>query len=304
MATPPAAARSDNPGMDAVSPWAVSYARQTDGPFGPPPKGKVRIVLLTDPWSVWCWGFEPARRAIELRCPSIEFQSLVGGMFPKLPNPSEMGFDIDRFFGTVQRNTGMPVLRDATSRDRPDSTYPACIHVHAARLLDPTKEAAYMRAMREAVYLDGMNVSRPDVAAAVAANVGIPAREFMEALDSGEPEREFRVRLAQLQEMDLNAYPTFLVTAGEKTARVEGFQSLPVILSIVENVSGRMHPMLPPPAVEDVVPAGERVATREVAEVLGESVESAYDSLMRLEAEGILVRDRHVSGDTWRQASS
>src|SRR6185503_17989969 len=55
------------------------------------PPGRLRIELLTDPWSVWCWGFEPVRRALELRHPSLEFRFLLGGMFPQMPRPEESG---------------------------------------------------------------------------------------------------------------------------------------------------------------------------------------------------------------------
>jgi protein-disulfide isomerase-like protein with CxxC motif len=259
----------------------------------------VRVTLLTDPWSVWCWGFEPVRRTLELRYPTIEFQGLVGGMFPKLPDPKEIGFDVGRFFANVLRTTGMPTRLDATLKDRPDSTYPACIHVHAVRLLAPDKEVRYLRALREAVYLDGLNISRPDPAAQVAERVGVGAREFREALASGEPERDFRERVALLHGLNLHAYPTLLVSAGERTARVEGFQALPSVLSIVESVSGRIHAPLPPPPLEQIVVPGERVATREIAEVLGVSVEEACD-ILRAEADaGVLRRERHPTGDTW-----
>jgi protein-disulfide isomerase-like protein with CxxC motif len=264
--------------------------------------GQIRLDLLTDPWSVWCWGFEPVRRALALRYPEVQFRALVGGMFPKLPKPEELGFDVGRFFATVQRSTGMPIRPDAAQRDRPDSTFPACVAVHAVRLLKPEREAAFLRALREAAYLDGANVSRPDAQAEAAARAGVDAREFTEALASGEPEREFRERLAQLQGLNLRAYPTLLLTSGRRTARVEGFQSLPAVLSIAESLAARALAPRPAPTLEDVVPRGERVATREVAEALGLSVEAAYDRLRTAEQEGSLRRQRWATGDTWSRA--
>jgi protein-disulfide isomerase-like protein with CxxC motif len=264
--------------------------------------GEVRVDLLTDPWSVWCWGFEPVRRALALRYPSVRFRAVVGGMFPKLPRPEEAGFDVERFFGVVQRTTGMPVTAEGVRRDRPESTYPACVHVHAVRLLAPDREAMYLRALREAAYLDGLNVSRPDIAAEVAAGVGVDRAQFAEALRSGEPEREFRERLASLHALQLHAYPTLLVTSGQRTARVEGFQSLPIVLGIAEQLSGRRHEPAPAPGVEEVVPKGERVATREAAEVWDVGVEEASDRLAQARARGLLRRQRMRAGDIWQRA--
>lgn len=290
-----------NEKVEVASPWALEHAREVGRAVEAAPPGIVRVDLLTDPWSVWCWGMEPARRAIQVRFPSIEFRPLVGGMFPRLPDPAEVGFDVERFFAVVQRTSGMPLAVDATRRDRPGSTYPACIAVHAVRLLDAGKESTYLRALREAVYLDRRNVSRTEVAASVAASIGIDEAEFTEALASGEPEREFRTRLASLHALHLHGYPTTLVTWKDKTARLEGFQSLPALLSAIEAVSETLHAAREPPPVAELVGHGERVATREVAEVLGVGVEEAYDRLMAEVREGALVRERHPTGDTFRR---
>lgn len=277
------------------------------GPGGPGGPGggdgdQLRVQLLTDPWSVWCWGFEPVRRTLELRYPSIGFGALVGGMFPELPDPEEVGFDVHRFFASVQAQTGMPVGTRAVDEDPADSTYPACIHVHAVRLVDPALEGPYLRALREAVYLDGRNVSRPEVARDVAARVGVEPDAFDEMLEMGDAEREFEQRLEILHQYDLHAYPTLLFSHRGKTAVVQGFQNLPNVLTIAEAVGDRPHPAQPAPDLLDVVPEGQRVATREVATVLNVSVEEASDRLAGSEQVGVLARDRHPGGDVWYRA--
>lgn len=289
------------PDQPSASTWAVDYAQGTPEFLRPPEGDRVRVTLLTDPWSVWCWGFEPVRRTLELRCPSVEFTPLVGGMFPELPDHEATGFDVERFFANVQRTTGMPLRLDATTGDRPHSTYPACVHVHAVRLLAPGKERAYLRKLREAAYLDARNVSRADVAASVAAGLGVEEAEFQEAILSGEPEREFRERLGTVHELDLHSYPTLLVTTDLGTTRVEGFQSLPGILGILERVTERVHPLVAPPNLEALLPPGERVATREVAEVLGVSVEEAFQELRTAEEEDLVTREEHPTGFTWQR---
>lgn len=286
---------------EAASRWAVEYAERPDPLFDPPPDDTVRIELLTDPWSVWCWGFEPIRRAIEHRYPSIEFRFLLGGMFETLPDPERQGFDIERFFGTVHRTTGMPVSTDGMHEDRPSSTYPACIHVHAVRLLEAGSTETMLRRLREAAYLDGLNINREDVAADVAEDAGVDPDQLLDALDSGEPEREFRHRLEVLDQDDLRAYPTLIFTSGETRTKVEGFQALPSVISIAESVSGRLHPSMPAPDLEEIVPEGDRVATREVAEVLDTSVEQAADRLGEAVDEGWLARERHATGDVWQR---
>jgi protein-disulfide isomerase-like protein with CxxC motif len=264
-----------------------------------PHPGKVRIELLTDPWSVWCWGFEPARRTLALRYPTIEFRFLLGGMFPTMPDPREVGFDIERFFSIVQRTTGMPIRADGIRRDPASSTYPACIFVHAARLADPSLELAFLRALREAVYLDGQNISRAEVASKIAARVGIQTDKFRDALSDGSAEAAFKAQLAKIHEQGLHGYPTFLIASGDRTVRVEGFQSLPGLLGIAQSVSGQPHAPLPDPDVASVLAPGERVATREFAEVFGISIEEAFERLSAMEAKGTVAGERYPTGYVW-----
>jgi protein-disulfide isomerase-like protein with CxxC motif len=263
---------------------------------------RVRVELLTDPWSVWCWGFEPVRRALELRYPTIEFHALVGGMFPEMPDHASAGFDVSRFFQQVQRTTGMPAETAVLEDARPDSTFPACLFVFAARQASPHLGDAYLRALREAVYLDGRNASDDNVALDVAAAAGVDLDRFERALSDGSAEEAFEMRLAELRANDLYAYPTLLVTYNGKTTRVEGFQSLPAVLAIAEALSGHIHAPLPDPALTDIVPRGQRVVTREVAEVLGISMERAYDRLAEAEGRGVLARVRLPKADAWARA--
>lgn len=258
----------------------------------------VKIDLLTDPWSVWCWGFEPVRRAIQLRYPTIEFRNVLGGMFAEMPDPKEMGFDVERFFAVVARTSGMPIKYDATRRDRPASTYPACVNVHAVRILAPKKEDLYLRALREAVYLDGLNISRPEVGAAVAKKIGLDPDAFTDVLKSGDAQEAFVTKIEELQSQGLHAYPTLIVRWGDRAAKVEGFQSLPAVLGVAQSVSGRVHVPLPDPKMADILPRGERVATREVAEVLGVSVERAYELLREAKARP----EEHPGGVVWTRA--
>lgn len=286
-----------------ASSWAIEYAQESGEPFESAPPGKVRVDLLTDPYSVWCWGLEPVRRTLAHRFPNILFNNLVGGMFEELPDPERLGFDLHRFFASVQRSTGMPIRTEGLAGDRPRSTYPACVHVHAVRLLAPGREDAFLRGLREAAYLDGLNISREEVAVGVAERIGLEGDEFREALATGEPEREFRDRLALLERLDLHAYPTLLFTVGERTARIEGFQPLPTLLNVVEGLSGRVHAARPPPSLDVIVPEGERVATREVAEVLDVSAEEAVEHLEAGVDEGLLERARFPGGDVWSRAA-
>lgn len=259
----------------------------------------VGVRLLTDPWSVWCWGWEPARRTIELRYPSIKYEPILGGMFPQMPDHERAGFDVDRFFQVVERTTGMPARFQPLRNDPAESTYPACIHVHAVRLLAPERERAYLRALREAVYLDGLNVSRTRVGARVAGRIGIDPEAFKDVRENGKAEAAFDETMQQLHAQNLLAYPTLLVGVGPRTTRVEGYQSLPALLGLAQSMTGRVLAPTPDPPIEDVIGLHERVLTREVAEALGVTMEIAIERLEGAVDDSVLERSRFPGGDAW-----
>lgn len=298
--TPPHAPEGSQRGH--ARPWALEHAEATPE-RDPPPDGEVVVELLTDPWSVWCWGFEPVRRALEHRYPSIRFRFLLGGMFETLPNPRHDGFDMDRFFATVHRTTGMPVSTDAINgHDAPTSTYPACIHIHAVRLIEGAKTGLALRKLREAAYLDGQNISNPTTARSILEDAGVDPETFDEAIETGEPEREFKLRMSALERQGLTAYPTLLVTGEQGTTTVHGFQPLPRVVSLAEEVSGKVHPSMPAPPLEEVLNDEERWTTREVAETLDVSLEQTLEALTNAEEEGWVERERYPTGDAWTQA--
>lgn len=262
----------------------------------------IHVELVSDPWSVWCWGFEPVRRALALRYPMIEFRTTIGGMFPQMPDPKANGFDVERFFAIVQRTTGMPVRSIDRSEPRPTTTLTSARHVYAVRQAAPEKEGAFIRAQREAIYLDGKNINERKTARELVRKIGVNVDAFDQALESGEAEALHKKVLDRLEERDLHAYPTFLVGHGNRLARIEGFQSLPAVLSVVESVSLKSYPMRPDPSLESVIPMGERVATREVAESLAVSVERANEILLRSQRTGFVRRERFPTGDVWARA--
>jgi protein-disulfide isomerase-like protein with CxxC motif len=288
---------------DDASSWALDYVQRSEDLFEPVDGDEVRIDLVTDPWSVWCWGLEPVRRAIEQRFPAITFGTVVGGMFERLPHHEHPQFDLSRFLSRVQRITGMPVATDGFEDGGPESTYPACVHAHAMRLLDPDKAELGLRKLREAAWLDGRDISDVDVATDVAVEAGYEREAFRSAMASGEPEREFKQRLSALERRELSAYPTLLVRTADQTRRLEGFVPLPGLIETVERLSGRTHVPSPAPDADEVLDPGHRVATREVAEVADTSIERALDELAPLAETGEAERQRFPTGDTWQRSA-
>ncbi|HVG36668.1 MAG TPA: hypothetical protein VNA10_02960, partial [Thermoplasmata archaeon] len=42
----------------------------------------IRVIWYTDPHNIWCWGFEPTIRRLEVRYPEmVQIETRQGGLF-------------------------------------------------------------------------------------------------------------------------------------------------------------------------------------------------------------------------------
>src|SRR5207244_2510746 len=106
----------------------------------------IRVTWYTDPHNIWCWGFEPTIRRLEVRYPdTVQIETRQGGLFEDFSPVREQWArmsggrwkdSVRAFFEAVSSQHRMPMAADAMidSSDDFDSTWPACIAAKAADL--------------------------------------------------------------------------------------------------------------------------------------------------------------------------
>src|SRR2546428_7928874 len=107
-------------------------------------RGRLRLVEYTDPYSIWCWGCEPAIRRVEwVYAGSVDLEIRMGGLFedftPMREQFSRMSGgrwkdSVLAFMDAVAEHHRMPMNPRAmmeTIEEFP-STWPACEAVKAA----------------------------------------------------------------------------------------------------------------------------------------------------------------------------
>lgn len=133
------------------------------------------ISYFTDPLCCWSWGYEPQiRRLRHGFAGRIAWRIRMAGMIGDWNGFSDPLNDVHRppqmgplwiQAGTI---TGMPVEPTVWVRDPPASSWPSCRAVKAAGLQSPAAADVYLRRIREAVMIGGLNIAREDVLVAVA----------------------------------------------------------------------------------------------------------------------------------------
>jgi putative protein-disulfide isomerase len=276
--------------------------------------GRVRLVEYTDPYSIWCWGCEPAIRRVEwVYAGSVELEIRMGGLFEDF-TPMREQFarmsggqwkdSVLAFMTAVADHHRMPMNPVAMMDTIDDfrSTWPACEAVKAAELQGVPPGRRFLRRMREAALLDGRAIHRADVQQQVASEAGLHVGKFVRALEDGSAQRAFEADLEECRARGVTGFPTFDCGRGEVSLRIEGWQPWEAL----DDTLRKMDPGLKPKGML-ATPANAlaflrhygRCATLEVAAAFGATDDEAELLLEDLEADGKLLRRELGKGAMW-----
>jgi len=262
---------------------------------------RVVVTHYTDPWSVWCWAIEPQlRRLRERHGEHVDFRVRLGAILETPVPPDFPREDVARMFAAARRQSGMPLDPEIVLRKGSDTTVRAGIAAKAAALASPDRADAYLRRLREAALVEGLDVEELDVQEAIAKETGVDAASFRDALESEEATREFYGDQAEARVRGITGFPTvtFRGPLGEEVG-VTGFQPTEAYEAALRRVTGARWVDQPPPDMRAFLKRAGRVATAEFAEVFDLLEDVATTRLLEMEKEGAVRRVERAGGYFW-----
>ncbi len=236
-------------------------------------KPQVQVLFITDPVCSHCWGLEPVwRKLLYLYRSFISFRYIYGGLLPSWDNFSRGGItspaDLVPHFAEVAEQYDQPIDSSIWVKDPPYSSYPASIATHLVRSIDASKEEAYLRRIRQILFLESRNIARTEVLAEAAGDIGLNEAQFLELYQQGRGKIAFQQDLQEAYQLRVAGFPTILFYDRDKRAiAVRGGQPFSVLQRVFLQGSG-LEPVREKPAVRDVLRAYGSGTTREFAEVL------------------------------------
>ena len=274
----------------------------------------IRVIWYTDPHNIWCWGFEPTIRRLEVRYPdTVEIETRQGGLFEDFSPVREQWArmsggrwkdSVRAFFEAVSSQHRMPMAADAMidSSDDFDSTWPACIAAKAADLQGADQGWRYLRRLREAWCLEGRGIHRKDVQATVAKETGLDVEAFVRALEDGSASDAFQRDRDECQALGISGFPTFVVRREEETRHVDGWRPWDGFEEILRDVYPNLE-AAPLKADEDtamgLLGRYGSLATCELAAILGTTDDDAEILFEELEGRDDVVRRPVGRGLMW-----
>jgi len=268
----------------------------------------VKIIYFTDPICSTCWGIEPQLRKLKLEYGSlVEFEYRMGGLLPDWSYNSggiSKPADVAPHWEEVSHYYQMPIVGDVWLEDPLHSSYPPSVAFKAAQMQDEDKAIAFLRRIREMVFLEKKNITRWEHLADAAGYAGLDAA-LLEKDYHHEAVEMFQADLQLAAEWSVRGFPTVLVFDREgRYEKVYGFKPYEVF----EAAIAQMHPGAPKAWYsknwQDLFGKYPTLTAKEFAGLTGQSFESAEQQLRMLQKEGLLQDYNTQNGALWKLPAS
>ncbi|HXR84445.1 MAG TPA: DsbA family protein [Hanamia sp.] len=240
--------------------------------------GLLEITYYTDPLCCWSWAFEPQWRRLlyELKG-KVKYRYCMAGLLPGWNNYNDSVNSVTRpiQMGPVWMHakelSGMPIEQNIWITDPPSSSYPACIAVKCAAFQSLRAEEHFLRMLREAVMMQGENISKEEVLFSLAekleaADAEFKVTKFKEDVKSDRAVEALRKDLQEVQYHNITRFPALVVrNKNNKGVLISGYRPYSVLLDpIKQMIEVKQSKRINPKKYKDHWPF---ITERELAEI-------------------------------------
>ncbi|MBI5355785.1 MAG: DsbA family protein [Candidatus Aenigmarchaeota archaeon] len=266
---------------------------------------QITVLYFTDPWCAWCWASEPnIMRLREEYGKQIQIVFKMGGLLEDMGKFYGSGkipiSDIANHLRSVSRQSGMPINEETVLEDPPNSTWPSNVAYKAAEFQGEAIGERYLRRLREAAFLEGLNISKRDVLEALAASVGVDMEKFRDALDTGKAEIAFREDLRECEDRKIKGFPTlvFKNPDGQEISLI-GYRKFEEYENTIDRLTEGEISKVSTSNTESFIKKYKRITTVELAEVFQYFPTEAAAVLEELVKKGLVKKHEMRSGNLW-----
>jgi putative protein-disulfide isomerase len=177
------------------------------------------IIFVADPMCSWCWGFEPVMSSLVANLPdTIKVSLLLGGL--RAEGDQEWDDEFKEFlrhhWKNVQERTGQSFnLALLEKEDFDYNTEPSCRAVVTMRELDKTKQFTFFKALQEAFYLRGEDITQDEVIVKIAEDEGVDKEAFLRTFLSAGMKEKTKTDIYKSRSMGANVFPSVVIIDDE-----------------------------------------------------------------------------------------
>lgn len=239
----------------------------------------VEITYYTDPLCCWSWALEPQWRRLQYEYRGkIRWQYKMCGLLPGWKNFHDPVNSVSRpiQMGPVWMHakeiSGMPMQFNIWVTDPPASSYPACIAFKCVQLQSTVWAEHYLRMLREACMLQGLNLAKNDVLINVAVNLKklfpqFDQQKFLNDFSGDAGIEAFRSDLNETKNFNINRYPSLIIRyAGNAPILITGYRPYQSLVSAIEKVNPQITPSQILTGKDDYIDYWPSLTARELEE--------------------------------------
>ena len=286
---------------------AATQEAVNEAPVQPTAGSTVTIQYFTDPICSSCWGIEPQLRRLAVEYgAAVDMQYHMGGLLPGWDGFNGGGIskpgDVATHWDEMSQHYKMPIIGDVWLEDPLSSSYPPSIAFKAAELQDKDLAHAFMRRMREMVFMEKRNIARQEVINEAAAQVGLdPVR--LESDMKGAGDALFKADLALARASGVRGFPTMLFSNAEGQRQVVyGARSYEQMEEALKQLAPGVQAAARPTTVDALFALHPSWCAQEAALMLATTPEAVTAELNGQVKEGKLERLDTRNGSIWRKA--
>lgn len=264
----------------------------------------VKIIYFTDPICSSCWGIEPQLRKLKLTYgKDIEIEYHMGGLLPDWSYNSggiSKPADVAHHWDEVSQHYNMPIDGDVWLEDPLDSSYPPSIAFKAAQMQNQDKAVAFLRSLRELLFLQKKNITKWEYVEQAAARVGLDTAQLR--IDfNGKARDLFQEDLDLARRLGVRGFPTLLFSDGNgnHTEKVYGFKPFTAFDAGVRKVYPGVTPYEYPKDWANLFAKYTTLTLREFAELSELPLPDAQQTLDKLEEQKLLTKIVCKNGALW-----
>jgi putative protein-disulfide isomerase len=197
------------------------------------------LIYVGDTLCSWCYGFAPELDKFILNHPELKLRMVQGGL---RPNGVEMVHQMEDFLRShwieIEKRTGQPFSFDMFEND--DfvlDTEPASRAVVVCRMMEPTKELEFFKAVQVAFYVKNRNTNLLETFLNVAKELGLDVIKFAELFESEEAKYATKTDFQLSAEMGIKGFPSVVVKLGTQFYMIaNGYREVADLEKVYSNV--------------------------------------------------------------------
>jgi putative protein-disulfide isomerase len=208
-----------------------------------------KLIYIADPMCSWCYGFGPELSALLDGLPGLQVEIVLGGLraYNDEVMDEVMRAELMAHWQKVHDASGLAFSDQTVMQENfIYNTEPACRAVVAARQWAPDATMAVFQAIQQAFYVEGRDVTRPEVLAEVcskaltAAGAPIDAPAFASLWESNAIQQATHADFVQTRHWNITGFPTLVLERdGALDMITSGFTAMPKLVEQLQALVDR-----------------------------------------------------------------